>query len=165
MTNNPPPPPSGYHVPLDTDSPAPSPDQTGPPVSHSPIDGIPIFMVSILHETGHVCPGKVGFRPDGPHVYFGFWHKEYRHFGQYDLFPFVPEQMEWVRTSCGQVPPGRRPIQGGYEPHGDKLYHALANVDGVDIPGKAGEHLPAGAHVPFNGQEVIIQEYQILCWK
>lgn len=52
--------------------------------------------------------------------------------------------MEWVRTEGGRVPKGRRPVEGGYEEHGGvgrKLYHAVARVGGVMVPGKTGEHL------------------------
>jgi hypothetical protein len=49
--------------------------------------------------------------------------------------------MEFVHTSRGVIPPGRRPIEGGYEQDGNKLYHAVAVVNGVKVPGKTGEHL------------------------
>ncbi|KNZ81914.1 hypothetical protein J132_10193 [Termitomyces sp. J132] len=69
--------------------------------------------------------------------------------------------MEWVHTSYGQIPPGRRPIEGGYEEHGAKLYHGLALVNGVKVPGKTSEHLGA-CNVSFGGTEVTITEYEIL---
>ena len=46
--------------------------------------------------------------------------------------------MEWVITS---VPAGRRPIDGGHEENGEKLYHAAAIISGVKVPGKTGRHL------------------------
>ena len=67
--------------------------------------------------------------------------REVEHNGRYDLLPFDPNTMEWVPTSHGQVPPGRRPVEGGYEEDGAKLYHAIAVVHGVRVPGKAGPHL------------------------
>jgi len=72
--------------------------------------------------------------------------------------------MEWVPTSHGRIPQGRRPVEGGYEDHGGKLYHALANYQGIRVPGKTGEHLN-GCNVPFGGAELVVEEYQILCWK
>jgi len=51
--------------------------------------------------------------------------------------------MEWVRTSGGRIPSGRRPVEGGYEESGEKLYHAVGLVKGVKVPGKTGEHLYA----------------------
>jgi hypothetical protein len=49
--------------------------------------------------------------------------------------------MEWVPTSGGRLPQGRRPVEGGYEQNGGQLYHAYANIQGVNVPGKTGEHL------------------------
>ena len=66
---------------------------------------------------------------------------EWEHHGRYDLLPFRPDTMELVPASDGKVPYGRRPVEGGYEENGAKLYHALAVVSGVKVPGKTGEHL------------------------
>lgn len=79
------------------------------------------------------------------------------------MLPITPN-MEWVPTSEGKIPKGRRPIEGGYESNGVKLYHALGVIDGVNVPGKTGEHL-GGANVAFGGYEHIVREYKILCWK
>ena len=58
--------------------------------------------------------------------------------------------MEFVRTSHGHVPAGRRPVEGGYEEdygggEPKKLYHALALIRFGDqevlVPGKTGLHL------------------------
>jgi hypothetical protein len=72
--------------------------------------------------------------------------------------------MEWVPTRDGQIPPGRRPVEGGYESNGVKLYHAFGGIDGVRVPGKTGEHL-GGANIPFGGYEHILHHYDILCWR
>lgn len=60
------------------------------------------------------------------------------------MLPFDPRTMELVRTQEGRIPNGRRPVQGGYEESGSWLYHALAEVNGVKVPGKCGEHLVSG---------------------
>jgi len=87
------------------------------------------------------------------------------HYGRYDLLPFTPDTMELVRTSHGHIPPGRRPVEGGYEEHGARLYHAVAEVNGVRAPGKTGEHL-AACNVGFGGGEhTVTTNYEILCWK
>lgn len=155
-------PPSGFRVPLHTDSDFPPPAQRGPPVAYDADGASPIFIGSALFDSS-VHPCKIGPHLQ-PHAAVPYGGVEYGHNGRYDLLPFVPEQMEWVHTSYGQIPPGRRPIEGGYEDNGGKLYHALANVNGVNVPGKTGEHL-GGANVSFGGQELAYQEYQILCWK
>jgi hypothetical protein len=169
---------SGFRIPLHTDSNFPPPDQTGPPVAYDADRVSPVFIGSALFEKS-VHPCKIGSHLQ-PHASVPYAGAEHGHQGRYDLLPFVPEQMEWVHTSHGRVPPGRRPIEGGYEENGGKLYHALANVNGVAVPGKTGEHLyvvsslpnhhhseslhihRGGANVAFGGEEKVYQEYQIL---
>ncbi|KAJ2922415.1 hypothetical protein H1R20_g14678, partial [Candolleomyces eurysporus] len=158
------PPSSGYRVPLDPSKPFPSHNfqETGPPVTYD-LDGSPIFIGSVLLDNA-VHPCKIGphLKPPAQVAYGG---GEIGHNGRYDLLPFVPDQMEWVRTSHGRIPHGKRPVEGGYEEGGEKLYHALAVVDNVKVPGKTGEHL-GGANVGFGGVERAVQEgYEILCWK
>ncbi|KAJ3573631.1 hypothetical protein NP233_g2307 [Leucocoprinus birnbaumii] len=161
MSNNAPPP-SGFRVPLRTDSDFPPPEQRGPPVSYDADKTSPVFIGSALFESS-VHPCKIGPHLR-PHALVPYGGTEYGHNGRYDLLPFVPQQMEWVHTSYGRIPSGRRPIEGGYEENGGKLYHALVNVNGLMVPGKTGEHL-GGANVSFGGQELVYQEYEILCWR
>ena len=59
---------------------------------------------------------------------------------RFDILP-ITNQHEWVPTSHGLIPQGRRPVDGGYEESGDRLYHAVAVVHGCSVPGKTGEHL------------------------
>ncbi|RXW21048.1 hypothetical protein EST38_g4816 [Candolleomyces aberdarensis] len=161
------PPSSGYRVPLDSNDPSkPFPShnlqESGPPVTYD-LDGSPIFIGSVLLENA-VHPCKIGphLQPPAQVAYGG---GEIGHLGRYDLLPFVPDQMEWVRTGYGQIPHGKRPVEGGYEEGGAKLYHALAVINDVKVPGKTGEHL-GGANVGFGGVEHAVQEgYEILCWK
>lgn len=156
------PPPSGFRVPLTSSAEFPT-AQAGPPVAFD-IDGrSPIYLGSALFS-GSVHPCKIApaLRPPCRVPYAG---TEYGHDGRFDLLPFDPATMEWVVTSQGRVPPGRRPVEGGYEEHGGKLYHALAQVSGVEVPGKTGEHL-GGCNVAFGGGEHIFRDnYKILCWK
>lgn len=161
--NRPPPPPSGYRIPLTTDQPFPDQLQTRyPPFVDS--DGHnPIFVGSALMERS-VHPCKISPMMQPP-VRVGYGGGEVSHHGRYDLLPFDPQTMEWVRTSHGSIPPGRRPVEGGYEEGGQKLYHAVVNINGVMVPGKAGEHL-GGASVPYGGGEHSAREnYDILCWR
>ncbi|KAG6842287.1 hypothetical protein C0991_010575 [Blastosporella zonata] len=152
-------PPSGYRVPLSTTSPFPDAALAGPPVCYDH-DGVsPLFMGSALFDHS-VHPCKIGphLQPFASVAYGGV---EHGHHGRFDLLPFVPQTMEWVRTSYGQIPPGRRPVDGGYEENGTKLYHALAVVNGVKAPGKTAEHLSA-CNVSFGGAEVQVTDYEIL---
>lgn len=134
-------PPSGYRIPLGTSGPLPS----------SPFPGIertreapftdadgksPVFIGSaIMQDSVHPC--KIAFGQC--HVSYG--GREIVHQGRYDLLPFVPALMEFVPTSHGRVPPGRRPVKGGFEQSGTELYHAVAVIDGTRVPGKTGTHL------------------------
>ncbi|KAF8183915.1 hypothetical protein BJ912DRAFT_975533 [Pholiota molesta] len=158
------PPPSGYRVPLTTDQPFPvNLQDIGQPPFHD-ADGVsPIYVGSALMENS-VHPCKIGphLRPCVAVPYGG---GEHAHNGRYDLLPFRPHEMEWVQTSHGHIPHGRRPVEGGYEDNGAKLYHAVALINGIKVPGKAGEHL-GGARISFGGREYEVSDnYEILCWK
>ncbi|TFK72897.1 hypothetical protein BDN72DRAFT_266644 [Pluteus cervinus] len=156
------PPPSGYRIPLNYNSTFPSLKELGPPACYEPDGVTPLYLGSALMDRS-VHPCKIGAHLNGAQVAYA--GSETGHSGRYDLLPFVPEQMEWVRTSHGQIPQGRRPIEGGYEEGGQKLYHALVSVNGIRVPGKTGEHLK-GANAGFGGNEYVVQEnYDILCWR
>lgn len=164
IPQNPLPPPSGYRVPLTTQTAFPlDARQTGPP-AFIDADGVsPIFIGSALLEKS-VHPCKIGPHLN-PFASVPYGGGEYGHQGRFDLLPFHHDQMEWVRTSNGRIPSGRKPVEGGYEEDGKKLYHAAAVVNGVKVPGKTGEHL-VGARVPFGGVEhEIYGDYEILCWR
>jgi hypothetical protein len=136
-----PPPSSGHRIALDTSSAAfPSPAEAGTPPCYE-ADGAPVYLGSALFERS-VFPCRIEVRHGSPaKLFVAYGGHEHPHYGRYDLLPFVPEQMEFVPTSHGHIPHGRRPIDGGYEENGHKLYHAVAIVHGVRVPGKTGEHL------------------------
>lgn len=134
------PPPSGYRIPLSTDTPFPQNLQELGEPPFRDADGVsPVYIGSALMEKS-VQPCKIGphLRPFA-HVPYG--GGEHDHHGRYDLLPFRPYEMEWVQASHGVIPKGRRPVAGGYEENGAFLFHAVAPVNGVQVPGKAGEHL------------------------
>jgi Protein of unknown function (DUF3421) len=135
-------PPSGYRIPLSTPGIAfPGVDRTRAAPFMDKDGHSPVFIGSALMQYS-VHPCKIAPhlpRPSPCRVPYG--GQEYAHLGRYDLLPFVPEQMEFVPTSHGRIPPLRRPIKGGFENTGAELYHALAVIDGVKVPGKTGTHL------------------------
>ena len=133
-------PPSGYRIPLSIPGPPfPGVERTRE-APFTDADGESrVFIGSALMEYS-VHPCKV--TPDeAHHCRVSYGGGEFQHSGRYDLLPFVPEHMEFVRTSHGRVPYGRRPVKGGFENDGKELYHAVAVIDGVKVPGKAGAHL------------------------
>ena len=132
------PPPSGFRVPLTDSTPFPA-QQAGQPVAYDADGRTAVYIGSALFEKSvHPCKIVPAFSPP-PRV--GYGGREVEHRGRYDLLPFDSTTMEWVPTSHGQIPYGRRPVEGGYEENGQKLYHALATVNGVKVPGKAGTHI------------------------
>ncbi|KAG1773454.1 hypothetical protein EDD22DRAFT_203491 [Suillus occidentalis] len=157
------PPPSGVRIPLQVNSAYPSLTYTKAPPCYD-ADGVsPVFIGSAIFQRS-VHPCKIApHLPNPCRVPYG--SAEVEHKGRYDLLPFDPETMEWVRTSLGRIPQNRDPVAGGYEENGQNLYHAKARVDGTWVPGKTGEHL-GGCHVAFGGvEQIIINDYEILCWR
>jgi len=156
------PPPSGFRIPLTATGAFPDPQTLGQPPCYD-VDGSPIYIGSALMGNS-VHPCKIGKQLQ-PYVSVPYGGGEHGHHGRYDLLLYRPDQMEFVLTSYGRIPPGRRTIDGGYEDHGAKLYHAAAFINGVRVPGKTAEHLGA-CNVAFGGTEHIIQtNYDILCWR
>ncbi|ORY55161.1 hypothetical protein BCR35DRAFT_322725 [Leucosporidium creatinivorum] len=151
---------AGIRVPTSTTSSFPQ-GQLGP-APFNDLDGSPVYVCSALLESGErgVHPGKA-VRGQCMISYGG---AEVAHVGRYDILP-ITEAMEWVPTSRGQIPKGRRPVEGGFEETGAHLFHALVHIDGVHVPAKTGEHL-GGANAPWGGAEVVHTEnYEILCWR
>ena len=134
-------PPSGFRVPLTTQAAFPDHAQAGP-APFTDLDGSPVFIGSALMERS-VHPCKIGPHLQPSCVAVPYGGTEFSHHGRYDLLPYREQDMEWVPASHGRIPEGRRPVEGGYEEGGNKLYHAAAHISGANlkVPGKAGEHL------------------------
>jgi len=170
-------PPSGFRIALTATGPFPDPQTLGQPPCYD-ADGSPIYIGSALLDNS-VHPCKIGKHLQ-PYAAVPYGGAEYGHHGRYDLLPYRQDQMEFVPTSYGRIPPGRRPIEGGYEDHGTKLYHAVALINGIRVPGKTAEHLSVfslylnhpfyqldvfrgGCNVAFGGAEHVIKSnYEIL---
>ncbi|KIJ62788.1 hypothetical protein HYDPIDRAFT_156852 [Hydnomerulius pinastri MD-312] len=157
------PPPSGYRIPLNISSTFPNLYYTKTPPCYDADGTSPVFIGSaIFNNSVHPCKVAPHLNPVCRVPYGG---SEVEHHGRYDLLPFDPETMEWVPTSLGRIPNKRDPVQGGYEENGAKLYHAMATVRAVRVPGKTGEHL-GGCNVAFGCEEhIITRGYEILCWR
>lgn len=155
-------PPSGYRIPLSPNEQFPASDRLGRPPATDFDGSTPVFIGSaIFPDSVHPCRIVPSPQPLCRVLHNG---SEVEHHGRYDLLP-VTQDMEWVPAKHGELPPGRRPIEGGYESNGKKLYHALGFIKGLYVPGKAGGHLQ-GAIIPFEGSEYHLAEnYSVLCWK
>lgn len=135
-----PPPPAGNRYALSTTDPFPSIESL-PPTRFHDLAGPHqvVYVGSALFERS-VQPCKIAPHLSPP-ACVPYGGEERGHTGRYDLLPIDDNLMEWVDTSHGRIPSGRRPIEGGYEEDGERLFHALASVNGIWIPGKTGLHL------------------------
>jgi hypothetical protein len=137
------PPASGFRIALTSGDTFPTAHHSKEPPCRD-LDGSPVYLGSALFD-GSVHPCKIAPHIPSPcRVPYG--GREHEHHGRYDLLPFDRATMEFVGTSHGHIPAGRRPVDGGYEDGGQsKLYHAVATVisggQEVRVPGKTGVHL------------------------
>ena len=130
-------PPQGRRYQTKTQSPFPAPEIVGKPPFHD-MGGEPIYVGSAIFPTSvHPCKLAPELSPVCRVPYGG---NEFEHHGRYDLLPITPD-MEWVPAKHGVTPKGRRPVDGGYEESGERLYHAAVVWEGVSVPGKCAPHL------------------------
>ncbi|KAK4697297.1 hypothetical protein P7C70_g8234, partial [Phenoliferia sp. Uapishka_3] len=188
-------PPAGNRIPASTAAPFPSLDLLGT-TDFADLGGEPLYIGSALMGTKSVQPCKVAphlspvcrvpygggsarrvsydgvawvvRRQRGAHTDATLdWHLPLPAAqGRYDILP-ITSAMEWVHASNGELPKGRRPVEGGFEEDGNHLFHALVPVreHEIMVPGKTGPHLHA-AHAAWGGGELVVKEgYQILCWR
>ncbi|KAJ7473140.1 hypothetical protein B0H11DRAFT_1866710 [Mycena galericulata] len=162
---------SGFRIKLSTEAPLQHHDlERAGRAPFADLDRSPVYVGSAIFMHGDgmthksVQPGKVAPHLHPPcHVPYG--GQEIGHHGRYDVLIIDDGRMEWVRTSHGRIPEGRTPVEGGYEENHERLFHAVARVDGILVPGKTGHHLGA-CHISFGGREHVIHEhYEILCWR
>ena len=134
------PPAAGNRLALSTDNPFPSLSSL-PPSSLHDLGGPhqPVYVGSAIFENS-VHPCKIVPHLNLP-VRVPYGGGEHEHRGRFDLLQIDDRTMEWVITGHGKIPQGRRPVEGGYEENGARLFHALAQIDDVWVPGKTGEHL------------------------
>ncbi|KAH8929579.1 hypothetical protein BT69DRAFT_1256096 [Atractiella rhizophila] len=123
-----------------------------------------IYLCSAITNFG-VHPAKAGSHLVGG-ANLGWEGVEHGHKGPYDVLFFDEAKMCWIEANGGKPPTGweDRIVDGGYDEKGRRFWHALAEIQGLKIPGKAAIHLK-GALFPWFHQEVWRGDYQILCWK
>lgn len=156
---------AGHRLPLVGSNVFPTSD-AGPSVAQD-ADGSPVYVASVILND-QVVPCKA--IPTLPGAARWCWGGEERWDGnaRYDILP-ITKEMEWVQARDGQLPKGRRAVEGGYESDGKQLYHALVTVQhgqqALRVPGKTGEHLH-GANCAFGGAEHHARDgYEVLVWR
>ncbi|SJL14313.1 uncharacterized protein ARMOST_17769 [Armillaria ostoyae] len=154
---------SGFRIPLDSSTTFPAEDLIGPPPCYD-TNGAPIYVGSaIFRKSVHPCKIEPHLRVPCSVPYLS---GKIAHTGRYDLLPFNPDTMEFVRTSRGRFPAGRKLVRGGYDEDGSPLYHGVTVYNGIKIPGKALTHPWAGCNITWgNAQHQVRSDYEILCWK
>jgi hypothetical protein len=155
------PPLSGYRVRVKEGEPFPTELAGTAPFRDADTDRL-VYLGSVHHDEDVVVPCKIIPEFDPP---AGFPYGDDEEWSNnYEVLPFDSSKMEWVKTSEGHIPEGRRPIEGGFD-YGERLFHAYAVIDGFQVPGKTSESL-GSARVPWGGVERSVEEdYFILCWK
>jgi co-chaperonin GroES (HSP10) len=119
-------------------------------------DGTVIYVGRAFHE-GDMIPAKV--MPDKNSAYV--CHGGVEHFKE-DFEVLRQGDFVWEFTSGGSVPEGA--VACGQTSDGEILYVGRAMYQGTQTPGKV--QLSHGClYIPFDGQEVSIQDYEVLCLK
>ncbi|TFK44555.1 carbohydrate-binding module family 12 protein [Crucibulum laeve] len=94
----------------------------------------------------------------------GYKHEEIK-IGTYEILLGDMRALRWVpakgKLSVSEL--GHRPVEGGHESDGTRLYIAKAEHKGVQYPGKASEQLD-GAYIPYKETEKRVKEYEVLCY-
>jgi len=138
----------------------------GPP-SVRPVNGVYYFGSADLGG-GHIRPSKIHSWSNRPACRYGLNGREIAHPGAYTLLPYDANRMELIPAQCGEIPPGRRPVLGGYDEHGYPLYHCLVYCgvtgDESEVPGATSPEIGGGQAVTNN---IVFTErnYSLLVWK
>ncbi|KAI0305667.1 hypothetical protein B0F90DRAFT_1924052 [Multifurca ochricompacta] len=125
-------------------------------------DKNPIYIARAYHEDG-LQVGKAAsvFKQGSVIGYAG----RVVELDKFEVLVGDDRAIQWVRFSyqLNLQQLGARPVEGGKEASGAILYIARVGYNGGVHTAKIGEHLPA-AHLAFNGTEVLIDDYEVLCY-
>jgi co-chaperonin GroES (HSP10) len=119
-------------------------------------DGTVIYIGRAFHE-GDMIPAKV--MPDKNAAYICYGGEEHMK----DDFEVLRQgNFVWEFTAGGTLPEGA--VSCGQTSEGELLYVGRAMYQGTQTPGKV--QVSHGClYIPFDGQEVSISEYEVLCLK
>jgi len=84
---------------------------------------------------------------------------------EYEVLVGDMNRLRWVSANgkLNAANLGHRPVEGGHEKDGTAVYVARVPYKGATHPGKASEKL-GGAYITYGGKEVVVQDYQVLCY-
>ncbi|PBK81244.1 hypothetical protein ARMGADRAFT_948601 [Armillaria gallica] len=152
---------SGFRIQLGSSStPFPTEDLIGPPPCYN-TNGDAIYIGSaIFRKSIHPCKIE-------PHLAVPcsvpFNNRSIAHTGCYDLLPFNSDIMEFVLMSQRHFPAGRKLVKGGYDQDGTLLYHGVATLNGIRIPGSISHRWPGCNIIWDNTLHLVCSDYEILC--
>jgi len=115
------------------------------------------------NHNGSTTPGKAGAHLHTGAV-IGYGNKEVG-LGGYEVLVGDARSVRWVSVQ-GKLKIkdlDARPVDGGKDSDGTRLFIARANIQGATHPGKVGEGFKA-AFIPWGGKEQEISSYEVLCY-
>jgi len=121
------------------------------------VNGEPIY-VGRAHESGDLIPGKIV--PSHGVCYVAYSGRENAHSNYEYLVRPSYGSYAWHRAADGVIPSGA--INGGRTSSGEPLFIGRAFYEGSWVLGKV-HQAHNTLYVPFAGNEVAINEYEVLC--
>lgn len=118
-------------------------------------DGSQIYIGRAFHN-GDSVPAKV--IPQKKAAYIPYGGKEVLVTANLEVLRRV--EYVWVKSANGEVPPHAVPF--GKTAAGEDLYAGRANYQGSVTPGKI-QRSHGCLYIAFNGQEIPIKQYEVLC--
>jgi len=125
-------------------------------------DGNPIYIARAYYEDGLPIGKACAVFREGCVIGYAGRIVE---LNKFEVLIGDPRAIRWVphRNQLNLQQLGARIVEGGREANSAAIYIGRVRYhDGVH-PAKIGEHLPA-AHLAFNGTEVLINDYEVLCY-
>jgi len=123
------------------------------------------LFISRTFIDGGLQPGKAC--TDFPKGAVVGYQKEEHHVDTYEILLGEISRLRWERVSGRIHSDSLRPVEGGYENDGTKLFIIKAEFperSGVFHPGKTSAKLD-GAYISYGGTEKNVREYEVLCYR
>jgi len=124
-------------------------------------DGHSMYIARVYYEDSiQIGKASPAFR-EGAAISYGGRVIE---FNKFEILIGDPRAVQWVRYSSRLDIQrlGAKPLDGGRRTNGSSIYIARVRYDNGVHTAKLGENNP-GAHLGFNGTEVVVDDYEVLC--